>query len=407
MEIGFIVISVSVFTGNILLLVFFLSMAEKKLVKQEACKIVVNNDEDHPFQVPAGGTLLSSLTDQKVLLPAACGGNGICSLCRCQVTENNQGILDTEKGIISHKDAREGWRLACQVKVRDDLKIQVPESVFNIRKYNCTVRSNANVATFIKELVLDLDPGQQLDFRAGSYIQIDIPEYSLNFRDFDIEDKYRSDWDKLNLWELKAENHEPIFRAYSMANHPAEGSIIMLNVRIATPPIQEDFLPGIASSYVFKLKPGDKAVISGPYGDFLARDTDREMVYIGGGAGMAPMRSHLFDLFKTKRTKRKVSFWYGARSEKENFYQEDFFGLDKDFENFRYTVALSDPLPEDKWSGPVGFIHQVLYDEYLKDHPEPEELEYYVCGPPMMVDAIINMLHGLGVEDDMIMFDMF
>ncbi len=403
----FVGISVIVFTGVILALVALLNVAEKKLVKQGDCKIVVNGDSGNALSVPAGGTLLSALTSQKLFLPSACGGGGTCAMCRCQVYEGGGDILETEKGHINRKDAAKDWRLACQVKVKEDMKIQVPDEVFSIQKFKCTVRSNENVATFIKSLVLDIDDGQTLDFEAGGYIQIDIPKYELSYKEFDIEKEYQEDWDKFKIWDTNAKNEEECFRAYSMANHPAEGNRVMLTVRIATPPPGTNFPAGIASSYIFNLKPGDKVVVSGPYGEFFQKKTKREMCFIGGGAGMAPMRSHLFDLFHTQKTDRKVSFWYGARSCKENFYVEDFEDIVKKFDNFSYNVAMSSPLPEDNWKGYQGFIHNVLLKEYLEKHPEPEEIEYYMCGPPMMLDAVINMLHSLGVEDEMIAFDAF
>jgi Na+-transporting NADH:ubiquinone oxidoreductase subunit F len=318
-------------------------------------------------------------------------------------------ILPTELNHISRKDAKDDWRLACQVKVREDMAITVPDEIFSIQKWECTVKSNNNVATFIKELVLELPKGENLNFKAGGFIQIDIPEYSLDFNEFDIQDEYHEDWDKYKIWDLKGSNSEPQFRAYSMANHPAEGNMVMLNVRIATPPPTHwnDVPPGIASSYIFNLKPGDKVTISGPYGEFFIKDTEREMVYIGGGAGMAPMRSHLFHLFHTLNTKRKVSFWYGARSMREMFYDEDFRQIREKFPNFSYNVALSDPLPEDNWEGHTGFIHQILYDNYLENHDDPTEIEYYMCGPPMMIEAAENMLYNLGVEPEMVAFDKF
>jgi len=329
-------------------------------------------------------------------------------MCKCVVLEGGGDLLPTEAGHISRAEARQGWRLACQVKVKRDMKIRVPAEVLEIRKFEGTVRSNRNVATFIKELIVDLPPGMTLNFRAGGYIQMDIPPYKeISFRSFDIDERFRDAWDRYQLWDLKVSNPEPIFRAYSMANHPAEGSIVMLNVRIATPPPGMNVPPGIASSYIFSLKPGDKVVMSGPFGEFFAKDTDREMVYIGGGAGMAPMRSHIFDLFKTRRTTRKVSFWYGARSRREMFYDDEFRAIAAEFPNFRYTVALSEPLPEDHWDGPVGFIHKVVYDLYLKDHPDPTEIEYYLCGPPMMIAAVNRMLDELGVEKEMIAYDEF
>lgn len=403
----FVLISTIVFSGIILLLISVLSVVEANVAKKGDKKIFIN-DEKEPMEVPSGKTLLSVLSDKKVFLPSACGGGGTCAMCKCQVLEGGGDILPTETGLIPRKEQKEHYRLACQVKVREDMKIKIPEEIFKIQKFECTVRSNDNVATFIKELVLELPKGQNLDFEAGGYIQIDIPEYSLSFKDFQVEKEYHEDWDKFNLWDLKATNDEECFRAYSMANHPAEGNIVMLNVRIATPPPKDMSLPpGKASSYIFNLKPGDKVTISGPYGEFFVKPTKREKIYVGGGAGMAPMRSHLFHLFHTEKTDCKVSFWYGARSVREMFYDDDFKNIKKNFPNFSYNVALSAALPEDNWKGMTGFIHQALYDNYLKDHPEPEECEYYLCGPPMMIDAVTEMLHSLGVPDEMIAFDSF
>jgi len=403
----FVFISTVVFSGIILILISILSLVEANVAKKGDSKIFIN-DEKQPIEVSTGRTLLSVLSDKKIFLPSACGGGGTCAMCKCQVLEGGGDILPTETGLIPRKEQKENYRLACQVKVREDMKIKIPEEIFKIQKFNCTVRSNHNVATFIKELVLELPKGQNLDFEAGGYIQIDIPEYSLSFKDFAVEKEYHEDWDKFNLWDLNATNDEECFRAYSMANHPAEGNIVMLNVRIATPPPRDMSLPpGKASSYIFNLKPGDKVTVSGPYGEFFVKPTKREKIYIGGGAGMAPMRSHIFDLFHTKKTDCKVSFWYGARSVREMFYDDDFKGIEKEFPNFKYNVALSAALPEDNWTGMTGFIHQAVLENYLKDHPEPEECEYYLCGPPMMIDAVTNMLHSLGVEDEMIAFDSF
>lgn len=406
--ISYVFLSVTVFTLITLALVALLTLVKKKVMKQGDCKIIIN-DEKEPVLVPAGGTLLGALAAEKVYLPSACGGGGTCAMCKCQVLEGGGDILPTETGLIPRGEQKEHYRLSCQVKVREDMKIRIPEEIFKIQKFECTVRSNHNVATFIKELVLELPKGQELDFEAGGYIQIDIPPYTINYKDFAIEKEYHPDWDKFKLWDLKADNDEEVFRAYSMASHPAEEGIVMLNVRIATPPPRNMSLPpGKASSYIFNLKPGDKVTISGPYGEFFIKETKREMVYIGGGAGMAPMRSHLFHLFKTLKTRdRKVSFWYGARSKREMFYTEDFSGIEKEYDNFSYNVALSEPLPEDNWDGPTGFIHQVVLENYLKNHPEPEEIEYYLCGPPMMISAVQNMLDSLGVPEEMIAFDSF
>lgn len=397
-----------IFTGSILALVALIQLSRAALVNTGDVNIVINGDEKNPLRVPAGSTLLSALAAKSVYLPSACGGGGTCAMCKCQVLEGGGDILPTETSLISRGEQKEHWRLSCQVKIRQNLRIHVPEEIFNIQKWECTVRSNHNVATFIKELILELPKGENLNFTAGGYIQIYIPPYQLRYKDFIIEKEYHPDWDTFKLWDLKASNDEEIFRAYSMANHPAEGNIVMLNVRIATPPPRtEGIPPGKASSYIFNLKPGDKVTISGPYGEFFAKETDREMVYIGGGAGMAPMRSHLFDLFHTRKTSRKVSFWYGARSLRENFYEDEFREIEKNFPNFKYNLALSAPLPEDNWTGPTGFIHQVLLDNYLKDHPDPGEIEYYLCGPPMMIDAVQRMLDDLGVEKEMIAFDSF
>jgi Na+-transporting NADH:ubiquinone oxidoreductase subunit F len=328
-------------------------------------------------------------------------------LCTCVIDDGGGEVLPTEKPHLTRSEIKDNVRLSCQVKVKSDMNIKIPDEIFSIQKWECEVVSNENVATFIKELVVRLPEGETLDFRAGGYIQIDIPPYNLNYSEFEIEDDYRGDWDKFNMWKYHSELEDSIFRAYSMANHPAEGNIIMLNVRIASPPPGMDVPPGIASSYIFNLKPGDKVTISGPFGEFFAKDTEREMVYIGGGAGMAPMRSHIFDLLKTNKSTRKISFWYGARSKREMFYDDEFKQLEKEFPNFSYHVALSDPLKEDEWDGPTGFIHQVVLEHYLKDHEAPEDIEYYMCGPPMMVDAVDNMLYNLGVEQEMIDYDSF
>jgi Na+-transporting NADH:ubiquinone oxidoreductase subunit F len=397
-----------IFTGTIMLLVMLLGVAKSRLVASGPVRLLINDDAEKSPTVEAGGTLLGALSGAKVFLPSACGGGGTCGLCKCQILDCGGDILPTEVGHLSRTEQRENWRLACQVKVKSDMKIHVPEEIFSIQKFECTVRSNENVATFIKELILEIDDGQTLDFRAGGYIQIDIPPYELSYRDFEIADEYRGDWDKFDLWRYRASNDEEIFRAYSMANHPAEGNRVMLNVRIASPPPGLDVPPGIASSYIFNLKPGDKVVVSGPYGEFFAKETKREMCFVGGGAGMAPMRSHIFDLFHTKRTRdRKVTFWYGARSLREAFYIDDFDGIAKEYDNFDWTLALSEPLPEDEWTGPTGFIHQVLHDRYLKDHEDPTEIEYYLCGPPLMIAAMERMLDELGVDPGMIAFDSF
>jgi len=404
------VAGILVFTGVIIALVLILNFAGSRLLPEGEVSIVINNDESSAIRTRPGRTLLSALSGESVFLPSACGGGGTCAMCKCQVFDGGGEILPTETGHINRVEAKDHWRLACQVKIKSDMKIHVPEEIFSIQKWECTVVSNDNVATFIKELVLDLPEGEILNFQAGGYIQIDIPKYTgLRYGDFDVEDQYHPDWDQYKIWDLVANNDEPVFRAFSMANHPAEGNRIMLNVRIATPPpkLWNDVPPGIASSYIFNLKAGDKVTISGPYGEFFIKDTDREMIYIGGGAGMAPMRSHLFHLFHTLNTGRKVSFWYGARSVREMFYDDDFKQIEAKFPNFNYKVALSEPLPGDDWDGPVGFIHQVVQDNYLKDHEDPSEVEYYMCGPPMMITACENMLFDMGVEEEMIAYDVF
>ena len=403
-------LSVAVFSGLVLMLVLILNFAESKLLPQGDVTIEINGDSEKNITTRPGSTLLSVLAGQSVFLPSACGGGGTCAMCECQVMEGGGEILPTETGHISRSKAKENWRLACQVKIKDNMKIQVPDEIFSIQKWEATVESNNNVATFIKELVLNLPEGENLKFQAGGYIQIDIPEYhNLSFSNFEIENEYHPDWDQYKIWDLVANNDEPVFRAYSMANHPAEGNRVMLNVRIATPPpsLWNEAPPGLASSYIFNLKPGDKVTISGPYGEFFIKDTEREMVYIGGGAGMAPMRSHLFHLFQTLKTGRKVSFWYGARSVREMFYDEHFKEIENKFPNFSYNVALSEPMEEDNWSGHTGFIHQVLHDEYLKNHEDPTEIEYYMCGPPPMINACDGMLDSLGVDKEMIAYDSF
>ncbi len=400
---------VAALTGVIVLLVVVLMFCEKKLVRKGKVKLLINDDASRSPEVDVGTNLLMALSQQKLFLPSACGGKGSCAMCKCQVFEGGGDILPSERTHINRGAAKEHWRLACQVKVRGPMKIKVPDEVFGIRKWECTVTSNDNVATFIKELKVALPAGEVIDFQSGGYIQIDVPGYqNLKFKDFDVAEKYRGDWDKFKLWDLVANNPEPIFRAYSMANHPAEGNMVMLNIRIATPPPKRmDLPPGVCSSYVFSLKKGDKITISGPYGEFHIKDTKREMIYIGGGAGMAPLRSHIFHLFHTEKTTRKVSYWYGARSKREMFYTEEFEAIEKKFPNFKYNVALSEPQPEDNWTGFKGFIHQIVFDNYLKNHENVDEIEFYLCGPPMMNSAVFKMLDDLGVEKNMIAFDDF
>lgn len=396
------------FTLVVLTLVIVLMVAKSKLVSSGNVTILVNEDPDKALTVPAGGTLLGTLANQKIFIPSACGGKGSCGVCKVTVKEGGGAILPTEEGHISRREAREGVRLSCQVKVKQDMKIELPPEVFDVRKWRCKVRSNHNVATFIKELVLELPEGETVPFRAGGYIQIECPPHTVHYKDFDIEERFRDAWDAFKLWDYSSTVDETVTRAYSMANYPEEFGIIMLNVRIATPPPRSQGIPpGIMSSYIFNLKPGDEVTISGPFGEFFAQDTKREMCFIGGGAGMAPMRSHIFDQFRRLRTDRKATFWYGARSLREMFYVEDFDSIQREFPNFKWHVALSEPMPEDNWTGLTGFIHQVLHDEYLKDHPAPEDIEYYLCGPPMMLSACTKMLENLGVEEEMIAYDDF
>jgi Na+-transporting NADH:ubiquinone oxidoreductase subunit F len=406
---GSVFLGVVALTVVIVLLVMILMFCERSLVRKGKVRVLINDDEAKSPKVDIGSNLLKALADHKVFLASACGGKGSCAMCKCQILEGGGDPLPSEMTHLSRAEAKEHWRLACQVKVRQDMKIQVPAEVFAIRKWECTVASNKNVATFIKELVMNLPPGEILEFESGGYIQIDVPVYkSLKFSTFAVEPEYRGDWEKFKLFDLVANNPEPVFRAYSMANHPAEGNRIMLNIRIATPPPRTTGInPGVCSSYVFGLKPGDKITISGPYGEFHIKETNKEMIYIGGGAGMAPLRSHIFHLFHTEKTKRKVSYWYGARSKREMFYTEDFEAIEREFPNFKYHVALSEPLPEDNWTGYKGFIHQVVLDNYLKNHKNVDEIEFYLCGPPLMLSAVQKMLADLGVEPSQIAFDDF
>ncbi len=402
------VISLTVFSSVIFALVGMLLLVESKLVKKGDCRIVINNDEDKSLTVPGGITLLSALLSNKILMPSACGGGGSCGTCKCVVEKGGGEILPTELPHLSRKEKKENIRLACQLKVRQDMKIRIPEQIFSIKKYHATVLSNRNVATFIKELVLNLDPGEAIEFRAGAYIQIDIPEYQLVFSQFDVDARFKPVWDRFNLWRLKSKSEEPVFRAYSLANPPSEKGLLKFTIRIATPPPgKTDIPPGVGSSYVFNLKPGDKVTLSGPYGEFFVKDTKRELCFIGGGAGMAPMRSQIRNQLLDIKTDRRISFWYGARSKAEMFYDEEFKELEKNHTNFSYYAALSDPQPEDNWDGMKGFIHQCLFDYYLKKHKDPTEVEYYLCGPPPMLDAILKMLDGIGVEAEMIAYDKF
>lgn len=426
--------AIGVFTVVVLALISMLLAARKQLVPQGEVKIIVNGDSENPLLVQPGSTLLNVLSDQKVFLPSACGGGGTCAMCECHITAGGGDVLPTELNHLTRREVAEHKRLACQVKVRQDMEIQIPEEIFGIKKWECTVKSNYNVASFIKEFVVELPEGEKMDFESGGYIQIDVPEVTVEFKDMDISahpehhgddpNKFQSEWDNFKLWDLKMVNDEEQFRAYSMANHPAEGNIIMLNIRIATPPFDRkkggwmDVNPGVCSSYVFDQKPGDKVTISGPYGEFFIKPTQKEMVYIGGGAGMAPLRSHLFHLFHTlKTTDRKVSYWYGGRTKRELFYIEQFREIEKEYPNFKFYVALDNPLPEDNWQikedidapgdGFKGYIMPVVMEQYLNKHPEPEEIEYYFCGPPMMNQTVIQGLDDLGVPQENIAFDDF
>jgi len=407
---GTLLYSIIVFLIIIMLLVVMLLFARDKLSPKGDVTLHIN---ERDLEVSPGSNLLTTLSGSGIYLPSACGGGGTCGLCRCQIMEGGGSILPTETGFFTRKEQHNNWRLSCQVKIREDLKIKLPESVLGIKKWECEVVSNRNVATFIKEFVVKLPEGESLDFEPGGYIQIDVPKYETSYRDFIIEDEFKGDWDKFKMWDLKIKNTEEAFRAYSMANYPAEKNLIKLNIRIASPPwdnAKKQFMnvpPGICSSYTFSLKKGDKVDISGPYGDFHIKDTNSEMVYIGGGAGMAPLRSHIFHLFNTLKTKRKVSYWYGARSLREVFYEDEFRAIEKKFPNFKFHLALSEPLPEDNWTGLTGFIHQVLLDNYLSKHDEPEDIEYYFCGPPVMNNAVVKMLDSLGVPQENISFDDF
>ena len=404
LEIG---LGVVMFTIVVLALVVVILLAKSKLVSSGDVEILVN--EQKSLKVPAGGKLLNALSDAGIFISSACGGGGTCAQCIVKVQEGGGDILPTERSHINKREAREGLRLSCQVAVKQDMKIEVPPEVFETKKWECTVRSNHNVATFIKEYVLELPEGEAVNFKPGGYIQIEVPPHELKYKDFIIEEEYREDWDQYDVWRYVSKVDEPVIRAYSMANYPGEKGIIMLNVRIASPPPRapEGTPPGKVSSYIFNCKPGDKVTISGPYGEFFINDSDAEMVYIGGGAGMAPLRSHIFELFKNRKTDRKVSYWYGGRSLRELFYVDQFREIEKEFPNFKFNIALSEPQPEDNWDGYVGFIHQVVLDNYLSKHPAPEDIEYYLCGPPMMNSAVFKMLDDLGVEPENIRFDDF
>lgn len=401
-------VSLAVFSVVILSLVAMLILLEKKIVQQGDVTIVINDDPAKSIKAPASNTLLSALLSNGILLPSACGGKATCGTCKCKVEEGGGDILPTELALVDRIERKNNVRLACQLKVKEDLKIRIPDEIFNIRKYHATVVSNESVATFIKELVLKLDEGDELDFKAGSYIQVDIPEYEISYRDFDLAERFVENWKRFGFTDIRAVSDEPVFRAYSLANPPAEKGILKFTIRIATPPPDKLHLPpGVGSSFIFGLKPGEKVTLSGPYGEFFVKDTDREMCFIGGGAGMAPLRSHILHQLLAVKTRRKITFWYGARSAQEMFYDDEFRELDERFDNFSYHVALSDPQPEDQWEGMTGYIHQCAYEYYLKDHEDPTEIEYYLCGPPMMLKAVREMLYDLGVEPDMIAYDDF
>jgi len=401
-----IVLGVTMFTAVVLALVAVILSARSRLVSSGEVSIEINGEKT--IRVPAGGKLLQTLSESGLFLPSACGGGGTCAQCKCIITEGGGAMLPTEEGHFTRRDAKEGWRLSCQTAVKQDMKIEVPEEVFGVKQWECTVESNPNVATFIKELTLRLPEGESVDFRAGGYVQLECPPHHVKFKDFDIEEQYRGDWERFGFFKQESVVKETTIRAYSMANYPEERGVVKFNIRIATPPPgSEGIPPGVMSSWVFNLKPGDKVKVYGPFGEFFAKDTDAEMIFIGGGAGMAPMRSHLFDQLKRLKSKRKISFWYGARSLKEMFYVEDYDGLAAENDNFEWHVALSDPQPEDNWDGLTGFIHNVLFEEYLKNHPAPEDCEYYMCGPPMMNAAVIRMLTDLGVEPENILLDDF
>ena len=406
-----IITSVIVFLIAVLIPVTILMFVKKKLTPEGNVRININDERE--LEVKPGNSLLQTLADEQIFLPSACGGKGNCGMCKCQVLQGGGSILPTEKDFFSRKEQLDHWRLGCQVKVREDLKIHINPQIFGIKKWECTVVSNRNVATFIKEFVVKLPEGERLDFQSGGYIQIDVPKCIVRYSDINVDEEYRKDWEKFHMFDLVMRNPDPQFRAYSMASYPAEDNIIMLNVRIATPPFDRKnggFMkvnPGVCSSYIHSLKPGDKVTISGPYGEFHIKDTQKEIIFIGGGAGMAPMRSHILDLFLTKHTQRKVSYWYGGRSLRELFYIDDFKKIEADNPNFKFNIALSSPLSEDNWNGYIGNIHEVLFENYLKNHPEPEEIEYYLCGPPMMTQAVLTMLDNLGVPKDSVLFDDF
>ena len=402
-----IIFGIVAFTLIVNMMIFVILFARTKLVSTGDVTVEINGDPEKTITVPAGGKLLQTLAEQDLFLSSACGGGGTCAQCKCQVFDGGGSILATEEAHFNNREKKDFWRLSCQVPVKSDMKITIPDEVFGAKKWETTVKSNENVATFIKELILELPEGEAVGFDAGGYVQMEIPAYEADYKNFEIESEYLEDWEKFKVLDNKSIVKEPVIRAYSMANYPEEKGIMKFNIRIASPPPGTDFPPGEASSYLFNLKKGDKLTIFGPFGEFMAKDTQNEMAFIGGGAGMAPMRSHIFDQLLRLNSSRKISFWYGARSLKEMFYDEEFRELEKQYENFSYHTALSDPLPEDSWSGYTGFISHVLHDNYLVNHPTPEDCEYYMCGPPMMMDAAFKMLDSLGVEPENIMFDDF
>jgi Na+-transporting NADH:ubiquinone oxidoreductase subunit F len=407
-DITLIIISMALFTLIVLVLAVVVMLAKDRLVAKGNATIDINDDPALSLSVPMGGKLLNALADNEIYIPSACGGQGTCGQCKVVIKEGGGDLLDTERSKLNRQQISANYRLSCQISVKGDMSLGLPPELFAIRNWDCTVRSNRSVATFIKELVLELPPGEDMEFRAGGYVQINVPPHTVRYSDFDIDERFRPEWDKYNLWQYVSKVDEPVMRAYSMANYPGEKGIIMLNVRIASPPPSKpDAPPGKVSSYIYNLKPGDRVSLSGPYGEFFARETNNEMIFVGGGSGMAPMRSHIFDQLERLHSGRKISYWYGARSLAEVFYAEDFDRLAQEHDNFEWAIGLSSPLPEDNWTGPVGFIHQILYDQYLKDHPAPEDCEYYLCGPPMMIDAVVNMLINQGVDSKNILFDKF
>jgi len=398
---------VALFTVVVMLLVSLILVARARLVSSGDVQIEINGDPDRTLTVPAGGKLLNTLADAGIFLSSACGGGGTCAQCKCQIVDGGGSMLPTEEGHFTRGQRRDNWRLSCQVAVKQDMKIEVAPEFFGVKQWETTVLSNDNVATFIKELVLEIPAGESVDFRAGGYVQLEVPPHEVRYADYEIDEQYRGDWEHFGLFSRVSKVNDTTIRAYSMANYPEEKGVIKFNIRIATPPPGTDFPPGKMSSYVFGLKPGDKVKVFGPYGEFFAKDTDAEMVFIGGGAGMAPMRSHIFDQLRRLNSKRKISFWYGARSLREMFYEDDYNTLTAENDNFDWHVALSDPQPEDNWTGMTGFIHNVVLENYLKNHPAPEDCEYYMCGPPMMNAAVVKMLKDLGVEDENIALDEF